>query len=62
MFRKKYRIWYYAKDKDNKIPFSLDLKATSLDNAKKKFEKLALKYENKNKDVKYELIKIEVEE
>lgn len=52
MILKRYRILYYAKDKDNKIPFTLDLKATSLDNAKKKFEKFALKYEKENKDAK----------
>ena len=62
MFRKKYKILYMAIDKDNEIPFDIELKAFSLEKAKNKFEKLAVKNEKKNK-VKYKILKIaEVEE
>ncbi len=57
MFRKKYKILYMAIDKDNKIPFDIELKAFSIENAKNKFEKLAVKNEKKNK-VKYKILKI----
>lgn len=57
MFRKKYKILYMAIDKDNEIPFDIKLKAFSLEKAKNKFEKLAVKNEKKNK-VKYKILKI----
>lgn len=46
-----------AIDKDNKFPFDIELKAFSLENAKNKFEKLAVKNEKKNK-VKYKILNI----
>ena len=60
IFRNKYIIWYYVIDTNNRIPFCIKLKAHDVDQAKRKFEKLALRYEKKN-NTKYELIKVEVE-